>query len=176
MISFDSYYKDQGHLSPQARAEINYDHPDSLDAALMVQHLDQLRQGQQAPIPTYDFATHTRNPTPSVVMPSDVIVVEGILLYAFKQIVDRLDYRVFRRCPESIRFQRRLKRDVRDRGRTPESVQVQLETTVKPMHDQFVEPNAYLAHCVSEHGHEASDVAVNIVADLRSLPDPSVVA
>ena len=174
MISFDSYYRDQGHLSPTERAQINYDHPDSLDGTLMVKHLDRLRQGQQTTVPTYDFATHTRNTNCAVMQPADVIVVEGILLYAFREIVDRLDYRVFRRCPESVRFQRRMKRDVRDRGRTQESVLDQLDATVKPMHDRFVEPYASLAHCVTEHGHEASDVATKVIAHIESIPANAV--
>lgn len=163
MLSFDSYYRDQGHLTPDVRSKVNYDHPDALDSELLIQHLDLLRAGHQAPVPIYDFATHTRQKGVTLVGPAEVIVVEGILLFSFSSIVQRLDYRVFRQCPESIRFARRIKRDVRDRGRSLESVRTQLATTVKPMHDQFVEPYALRAHRLTNHGEEAGDVAVEIV-------------
>lgn len=169
VISFDAYYRDQGHLSPAERAEVNYDHPDSLDGELLVEHLRLLGQGQQAPVPVYDFATHTRSAECHVVKPAEVIMVEGILLFAFRPVVEQLDYRVFRRCPEEVRFQRRIRRDRAERGRTLASVQAQLAATVKPMHDLYVEPYADLADYVTDHGDDLDTVTADIAARISDL-------
>lgn len=166
MVSFDSYYCDQGHLTPEDRALVNYDHPSSLDGELMVQHLNQLRAGHEAAIPVYDFATHTRSDDLRIVEPADVIVVEGILLFAFPEVLAELDLRVFRRCPEEVRFERRIYRDCRERGRTPESVWDQLRTTVKPMHDSFVEPHAADADVVTEHGEDLDGITESLTTHL----------
>ena len=166
MVSFDSYYCDQGHLSPADRARVNYDHPSSLDGELMVQHLAQLRAGHEAAVPVYDFATHTRSDDLRIVEPADVIVVEGILLFAFPEVLEELDLRVFRRCPEDVRFERRVHRDCRERGRTPESVWEQLRTTVKPMHDEFVEPNAASADVITEHGEDLDEITSSLTSRL----------
>ncbi|MEM9132096.1 MAG: uridine kinase [Actinomycetota bacterium] len=169
VISFDSYYRDQGHLSPAERAEVNYDHPDSLDGALLADDLRRLRSGVETAIPIYDFATHTRSDDLRIVDATDVIVVEGILLFSFDDVRDQLDFRVFRQCPETVRFDRRRKRDQRDRGRTAESVEAQLAATVKPMHDLYVEPYVGEAHFATQHGQDLDQIVDTLVGRLREL-------
>lgn len=169
MLSFDAYYRDQGHLSPEHRAAANYDHPDSLDGELLARDLRCLRAGDEAAIPVYDFATHTRTDDLRIIEPADIIVVEGILLFSFAAVRDQLDFRVFRQCPEPVRFERRLRRDQRERGRTEESVRAQLAATVKPMHDQFVEPFVAAAHFVTQHGEDLEAVTDTLVDQLRGL-------
>jgi uridine kinase len=163
MISFDSYYRDQGHLAPAERSAVNYDHPDTLDGDLLSHHLRSLQDGCATAIPVYDFATHTRSEDVTLVEPAEVVVVEGILLFAFAPIREQLDLRVFRHCPEDVRFARRLRRDQRDRGRSAESVEAQFASTVKPMHDQFVEPFADCADVTTTHGEELEEVTERVM-------------
>jgi len=145
VLSFDEYYHDLVHLTPDERALVNYDHPDSLDVDLLVSHLDGLLAGRPAEVPVYDFTTHTRTGTTRRVDPRPVIVVDGILVLAFPVIRERLDVSVFVEAPAEVRLARRLDRDVRERGRTPESVRTQFAATVAPMHDAFVSPCRDLA-------------------------------
>ena len=145
VLWFDEYYHDQVHLTPDERALVNYDHPDSLDVDLLVSHLDGLLAGRPAEVPVYDFTTHTRTGTTRRVDPRPVIVVDGILVLAFPAIRERLDVSVFVEAPAEVRLARRLDRDVRERGRTPESVRTQFAATVAPMHDAFVSPCRDLA-------------------------------
>ena len=145
VLWFDEYYHDLVHLTPDERALVNYDHPDSLDVDLLVSHLDGLLAGRPAEVPVYDFTTHTRTGTTRRVEPGPVIVVDGILVLAFPVIRERLDVSVFVEAPAEVRLARRLDRDVRERGRTPESVRTQFAATVAPMHDAFVSPCRDLA-------------------------------
>ena len=145
VLWFDEYYHDLVHLTPDERALVNYDHPDSLDVDLLVSHLDGLLAGRPAEVPVYDFTTHTRTGTTRRVDPRPVIVVDGILVLAFPVIRERLDVSVFVEAPAEVRLARRLNRDVRERGRTPESVRTQFAATVAPMHDAFVSPCRDLA-------------------------------
>lgn len=167
LLAFDTYYRDHGHLTPEQRAEVNYDHPDSLDIELFTAHLDALLAGQDIEAPVYDFATHTRPGETMYVEARNIVVVEGILLLAFEDIANRLSVRVFRDCPEALRFTRRLERDIAERGRTPESVTRQFKATVKPMHDLFVQPSAASADLVISGEGELSD---HIDTVLRALP------
>lgn len=167
-ISFDSYYRDLSELTIEERAAVNFDHPDSLDVELLVTHLEALRAGTEVAVPVYDFATHTRSGDLQIVDATDFIVIEGILLFAFEEIRDQLDYLIFRDCPEDIRAERRFKRDIRDRGRTPESVREQWATTVQPMHEVYVQPFARFAHRVTTHGvEELEDVLPEIAEAVR---------
>ena len=150
LLPFDAYYRDHGHLTPTERAEVNYDHPDALDVQLFVEHLLLLRGGHEIAMPVYDFATHTRTDDLVMIEPTPVIVVEGILLFSFPEIRELFSLKVFRDCPERLRFERRLERDVAERGRTPESVRTQFAATVAPMHDQFVQPYRDLAEIISD--------------------------
>lgn len=149
MLSFDTYYLDQSHLTLEQRHQLNYDHPDTLDVALFIEHLDTLRAGGSIELPVYDFATHTRRVGMyETLEPADLIIVDGILLFAFAEIAQRLDFRIFRQCPEAVRLGRRIARDITERGRTPESVRRQFHATVAPMHDRFVEPSRQRADLV----------------------------
>ncbi len=145
VLWFDEYYHDLAHLNSEERAVVNFDHPDSLDDDLLLSHLDGLLAGHPADVPVYDFTTHTRTGTTRRVDPRPVIVVDGILVLAFPVIRERLDVSVFVEAPAEVRLARRLDRDVRERGRTPESVRTQFAATVAPMHDAFVSPCRDLA-------------------------------
>jgi uridine kinase len=166
-ISFDSYYRDHSHMTVEERAKVNFDHPDSLDVPLLVEHLAALSDGREVAVPVYDFATHTRSGDIDIVQPHKFVIIEGILLFAFEEVRDRLDYMIFRDCPTDVRAARRFKRDVQERGRTPESVRVQWATTVQPMHEVFVEPFAAHADLVTTHGLDLDDVVGDIAESLR---------
>lgn len=173
-LSFDSYYRDLAHLPPAERAVQNFDHPDSLDAGLLARHLDELAAGRSIAVPGYDFARYVRTSDLTLVEPRPVVVVEGILLFAHPELVERLDLAVFRDCPEPVRFARRCERDVTERGRTPGSVLAQFEATVKPMHDRFVEPGRSVAHRVVTHGEDLDLVVDELAASIQRLvPAPA---
>jgi uridine kinase len=140
VLWFDEYYHDLVHLDPAERAVVNFDHPDSLDVDLLVAHMAALLAGRPAEVPVYDFSTHTRTGRTRLVQPGPVVVVDGILVLAFPAIRECLDISVFVEAPAEVRLTRRLDRDVRERGRTPESVRAQFAATVAPMHEAFVSP------------------------------------
>jgi uridine kinase len=156
------------------RAAINYDHPSSLDGDLLANHLLDLRTGRDVAVPVYDFARYQRTGDLRVLPATDVVVVEGILLFAFPAIWEQLDFSVFRRCPEPVRFERRIQRDIVERGRSRDSVLAQLEATVGPMHDRFVEPFAEKAEAVTEHGDDLEETTARLAAEIldRRLPTP----
>ncbi|MFT7598538.1 MAG: uridine kinase [Acidimicrobiales bacterium] len=169
LLAFDTYYRDHGHLTPAERADVNYDHPDSLDVALFVKHLDALIAGQTIDVPLYDFATHTRTEQTTQLQPQRYTVVEGILLFAFPEIAKRMTLRVYRDCPERTRFQRRVRRDVAERGRTPESVAKQFDATVKPMHDKFVQPSMEHAHLIIPGDGVLQDSTARVLIAIEQL-------
>jgi len=169
LLPFDTYYRDHGHLTREQRTEVNYDHPDSLDVELFIDHLDSLAEGNDVEAPVYDFATHKRSTETTSVFANEVVVVEGILLFAFPEIAQRLNLRVFRDCPELTRFKRRVRRDVAERGRTPESVSKQFEATVKPMHDRFVQPSMDVAEVVIPGDGDLDVAAENLNATIDAL-------
>ncbi len=166
IISFDSYYHDLAHLTTEQRAAVNYDAPESLDVELLTDHLAALRRGAEIAVPVYDFASHTRSGDVTIVEATDFVVIEGILLFAFAEIRDLIHYRVYLDCPGDIRYQRRLARDVNERGRTPDSVAEQWENTVAPMHDLHVEPYAPHAHFLATYGPPAMEIASKVARDL----------
>ncbi len=174
-VSFDSYYRDLAHLTVEQRAAVNFDHPDSLDVDMLVDHLQSLRAGNEVAVPHYDFANHTRSGDIDLISPQRFVIVEGILLFAFAAIRDELDVLVFRDCPEETRAERRLRRDVTERGRTPDSVRHQWATTVQPMHELHVEPYARHAHVVTTQAQELDD-AVTAVLDLIRATEQTAVA
>jgi uridine kinase len=139
-ISQDSYYRDLTHLSLSEREKINFDHPDIIEFPLLVTHLDELFFGKTILVPQYDFSKHVRVNNSDIIMPKPIVLIEGILLFSNEAIQKRLNHKVFIDVPEDIRFERRLKRDIKERGRTAESVNMQFNTSVKPMHNLFVEP------------------------------------
>lgn len=139
-ISQDSYYRDLTHLPMEEREKINFDHPDIIEFPLLVSHLDELFFGKTILLPQYDFSKHIRITNPEIIMPKPIVLVEGILLFSDDDTRKRLNHKIFIDVPEDIRFERRLKRDTKERGRTPESVKNQIQNSVKPMHNLFVEP------------------------------------
>ena len=140
MLYLDDYYKSLASLPMEERARVNFDHPDALDGDLIARHLLALRRGECVESPVYDFACHDRQAKTRRVSPAPVILVEGVLLFALPQLQPLMDYRVLVDAGEETRLQRRLRRDVQERGRTPESVQQQYRRTVQPMFRQYVEP------------------------------------
>lgn len=150
IIAQDNYYIDQSHRFDGDGGSVNFDHPDSLDFKLMAKHLSQLKKGHQVEVPIYDFKTHTRLKQTIPVAPRSVVIVDGILLLSQPHVREHFFDSVFVDVPENVRFERRLKRDVEERGRTPEGVKKQFENQVKPMHDLFVEPSkAYAGHVIT---------------------------
>jgi uridine kinase len=144
----DSYYIDQSHRFDGDGGSVNFDHPESLEFSLLAQHLEALRQGHSIKIPQYDFATHTRLQTTLDFAPTPIVLLDGTLLLSQPQVCEALDLKIFIETQEEIRFARRLERDVRERGRTPEGVRKQFDLQVKPMHDQFVEGSKRYADLV----------------------------
>ena len=177
LIQHDSYYRDRSHLSPEERACINYDHPDALETNLFADHLELLISGKPAEIPVYDFVSHTRRSETIQVQPASVIVVEGILILADKRLRALMDIKVFVDTDDDERFIRRMERDVRERGRSYESVVEQYLNSVKPMHIEFVEPSKrYADIIIPEGGHNrvAIDLFVTKLASLLEQPRVSL--
>lgn len=168
-LAHDSYYKDLSHLTSEERALINFDHPDSLDTPLLIQHVKQLKSEQPAEIPVYDFTRHVRASETITVNPQPIILVEGILIFSEKDLLNLLDIKIFVDTDADIRFIRRLKRDIEERGRTAESVIQQYLTTVRPMHLKFVEPSKRYADVIIPEGGY-NWVAIDMIADrIRSM-------
>ena len=144
----DNFYIDQSHRFDRDGGSVNFDHPDSIDFNLLAQCLQKLKNGEVTEIPTYDFATHKRKDQTVKITPRKIIIVDGILIFHSQVVRELFDDLVFFQTPEELRFQRRLARDVKERGRTPEGVREQFFKQVKPMHDQYVEPSKTFAHTV----------------------------
>ena len=155
-IEHDDYYRDQSHLSMEERRKTNYDHPKALETELLIDHLHKLNQGQSIEKPTYDFTQHTRSNKTEVIHPSDVIIVEGILIFESKDLRKMLDLKIYVDADSDIRFIRRVTRDMNERGRTFDFVVKQYLETVRPMHLEFVEPTKRYADVViPEEGNRA---------------------
>lgn len=168
-LPHDAYYRDASNLPPAERSQLNFDHPDALDNDLLIQHLRHLQAGHAVAIPVYDFKTHTRLAETRRVDPQPVILVEGILIFADKQLRDLMDMKIFVDTDADLRFIRRLQRDIGERGRTPESVINQYLRTVRPMHLEFVEPSKRYADIIIPEGG-FNEVAIDMVAArLRAL-------
>ena len=169
MIPHDCYYKDHPDLPFEERAKLNYDHPDSIETSLLIHHLKELKNGNTIYRPEYSFVEHKREKTTVEVVPKKVIIVDGILIFENKELRDMMDIKIFVDTDADIRFIRRLLRDVEQRGRTLNSVVTQYCTTVKPMHEQFVEPSKkYADIIVPEGGYNV--VALNMIIErIRSI-------
>ncbi len=141
LVEQDSYYRNLADMPLDERRQANFDHPDSIDSEMLMNHLKRLRLGQPIEMPIYDFKSHTREDETEHIEPKPVVIVEGILIFAETRIAELLDVKVFVDTPDDIRFIRRLKRDIAERGRTTESVIEQYFATVRPMHFEFVEPS-----------------------------------
>jgi len=162
VIDHDSYYRDHSNLPPEARARLNYDHPDALDNDLLVQHLAELREGRGVDVPVYDFKTHSRLGERRRLEPTRIIIVEGILVFVEERVRKLLDVKVFVDTDADIRVFRRIRRDIEQRGRTFQSIREQYYSTVRPMHLQFVEPSKRWADLIVPEGGE-NNVAVDLI-------------
>lgn len=170
-LDHDSYYRDLAHLTPKARAAVNFDHPDSLDNALLARHVRELKAGRAIDKPCYDFATHTRTATSRRVEARPMILCEGILLLGVPELRDSFDLRIFVDAPADVRILRRLQRDIAERGRTVESVARQYMATVRPMHERYVEPARATADLVLDWRHEPDEWATTVMAMVRGLSE-----
>ena len=162
VITMDSYYRDLADLPPARRDEANFDHPDSIEQDLFVEHLEALKSGRSIEQPVYDFTRHVRTGATLLIEPREVVIAEGIVLFHVPEIRDILDIRIFVDTPADIRLLRRITRDIRDRGRTLESVTEQYLRTVRPMHDEFVEPSKRYADVIIPEGGY-NDIAIDMV-------------
>ena len=148
LLQHDSYYRDLEYLTYEERCEINFDHPDSLETDLFAEHLTQLINGNSVEMPIYDFKTHRRKKETKRVEPRPIIIIDGILIYVEECLRDQIELKVFLDAAPDLRFIRRLKRDIEERGRDVDSVIHQYQSTVKPMHDEFVEPTKQYADVI----------------------------
>lgn len=162
IIKEDDYYKDQSDLTMEERAKTNYDHPLAFDFDLMTEHINDLISGKQIEKPTYDYTIHNRSDKTEIIYPSDVLIIEGLFALYTKQIREIEDIKIFVDTPADERFIRRLKRDVAERARTVESITGQYLSTVKPMHDQFIEPTKQYADLIIPQGKE-NTVAIDLL-------------
>ncbi len=168
-LPHDAYYKDLSALPPNQRMEVNFDHPDSLDTDLLIQHIVQLKNSQAVDLPVYDFKTHTRTTQFTHIAAQRVILVEGILIFAEKQLRKLFDVKIFVDTDADIRFIRRLERDISERGRTTEHVINQYLNTVRPMHMDFVEPSKRYADVIIPEGGfnvVAMDMVISHIQEL----------
>ena len=164
VISHDNYYKAHHDMPYEERCQLNYDHPDAFDTELLISDLRALKAGKSVVCPVYDFTVHDRSSKTMLIRPSKVIIVEGILIFANAELCREMDIKIFVDTDADIRLLRRINRDVRDRGRSLESVTNQYINTVKPMHEQFVEPSKRNADIIiPEGGHNI--VALDMVVE-----------
>jgi len=152
VLSHDNYYKRRDELTYEQRCKINYDEPDALETDLMARHLDQLRRGETIQCPVYDFTQHNRSNETITIVPKKVIIVEGILIFENEPLRELMDIKIFVDTDADVRLCRRIARDVNERGRSLESVLSQYQTTVKPMHEKYVEPSKKFANLVVLEG------------------------
>ena len=152
VIYHDNYYKAHHGMSYEERAKLNYDHPDAFDTDLLIEDIKRLRRGETVHCPTYDYTIHDRAEKTVTVRPARVIIVEGILIFQSRELCDLMDIKIYVDTDADVRILRRIVRDVRDRGRSLESVVNQYLTTVKPMHEQFVEPSKKNANLIVPEG------------------------
>jgi uridine kinase len=168
-IHHDSYYRDTSHLSLEERQAINYDHPDALETELLAQHLRELREGRPAAVPLYDFATHSRLQQREHVTPRKVVIVDGLLILWHPELRHLMHIKVYVDTDADLRFIRRLERDIRERGRSAESVILQYTRTVRPMHLEFVEPSKRYADVILPEGGFNTVGVDMLVTKIRSI-------
>lgn len=168
-LCHDYYYKAHPELSYEERTKLNYDHPDAFDTDMLVEHIRALKNGEVIERPVYSFVEHNRIDERVVVKPSKVIIIDGILIFENKELRDQMDIKVFVDTDADLRLARRILRDVRERGRSMESVINQYTTTVKPMHEQFVEPSKKYADVIIPEGGFNSVAVQMLIQNIRSL-------
>lgn len=152
VVFHDNYYKRHDDMTYAERALLNYDHPDAFDTDLMIEHIQALRRGETIECPVYDFTVHNRSAETILIRPTKIILIEGILIFQNKTLRDLMDIKIFVDTDADVRILRRILRDVKERGRSLESVVSQYLTTVKPMHEQFVEPSKRTADIIVPEG------------------------
>lgn len=162
ILSQDHYYFDNKHLSFEEREKINFDHPRAIDFNLMVQHIQDLKLGKTIDQPNYSFITHTRTGDFVRIRPHQIIIVEGILVFTHQPLRDLFNMKIFIHADSDERLIRRIKRDILERGRYLEEVLVRYQETLKPMHEQFIEPTKSYADIIIPNMHQ-NDVAINIL-------------
>jgi uridine kinase len=168
-LQHDSYYKDLSGLPPTQRAEVNFDHPNSLETDLLIQHIAALRDGKAVEVPIYDFSTHSRTDRTFTVQPRGVILVEGILIFTEASLREMFNVKIFVDTDSDMRFIRRLERDLAERGRTTGSVIKQYQSTVRPMHLEFVEPSKRYADVIIPEGGFNTAALDMVVARIEAL-------
>lgn len=168
VIEQDSYYKDLSHLSLEERRTYNYDHPKAIDITLFQFQLSTLLKGRNINIPIYDFSNHVRLKNTKMIVPLPVIIVEGILVLYFQELRQLMVIKIYIDTPEDIRFKRRFDRDIKERGRTAESIRKQYISTVRPMHEEFVEPSKNSADIIILGHKDQGD----IIEQVRLKLDP----
>jgi uridine kinase len=164
-VDMDAYYKHRTDLTLDERRRVNWDHPDALDVDLFVTQLEALARRESVPKPVYDYVTHLRRDEPEIVDPTDAVIVDGILVLADERVRQNLDVKVFVDADADERLIRRLNRDVADRGRPLDEIVEQYLTTVRPMHQQFVEPSKRYADVIVPRGGE-NEVAIGMIVSL----------
>ena len=152
VIYHDNYYKAHDDLTPEERTQLNYDHPDAFDTPLLAEHLKKLRNGEAVECPVYDYSERNRSDKTLIIRPAKVIIVEGILIFEADALAEQMDIKVFVDADADVRILRRIRRDVKKRGRSIDSVMEQYLSTVKPMHEQFVEPSKKRADIIVQFG------------------------
>ena len=168
-LQHDSYYKDLSGLPPVQRAEVNFDHPDSLETELLIEHIASLRDGKPVDVPVYDFATDRRTSQTFIIQPRSVILVEGILIFTEAKLRKMFNVKIFVDTDADLRFIRRLERDIHERGRSTESVIAQYQATVRPMHLEFVEPSKRYADVIIPEGGFNTAALDMVVARIEAL-------
>ena len=168
-LCHDYYYKAHPELSYEQRTQLNYDHPQAFDTDMLVEHIRALKNNQTIERPVYSFVEHNRTDEKVPVKPSKVIIIDGILIFENKELRDLMDIKVFVDTDADVRLARRILRDVRDRGRSMESVISQYTTTVKPMHEEFVEPSKKYADVIIPEGGFNSVAVQMLIQNIRSI-------
>ena len=163
VISQDNYYHDSSHLSFEERIQINFDHPRSIDFELLVEDLKKLKKGETIEQPVYSFLTHTRTDETLVTPPKNVVIVEGILVLTDAQLRDMFDLKIYVHADSDERLIRRIKRDIQDRGRDLDEVISRYKKTLKPMHEQFIEPTKKYADLIIPNEKKKNDVAIDVM-------------
>ena len=171
LLDHDAYYQDLGHLPLEDRVRFNFDHPDALETALMVAHLDRLLAGEPVRKPVYDFTQHRRLDETVTVEPHPVVIVEGILVLAEPALRERMDIKLYVDAPDDVRLMRRIERDLHERGRRVEAVLAQYRATVRPMHLEFVEPSKRHADVIIPRGGRNEVAIAMVLARVQSLLD-----
>ena len=176
LIEHDAYYRDRPDLSFEERAQVNFDHPESLDNDLLYADLQRIKAGQPIDKPVYDFLTHRRRAETVRIEPHPVVIVEGILIFVEKRLREIMDIKIFVDTPPDVRVLRRVKRDINERGRDFDSVRRQYYRTVRPMHLEFVEPTKLYADLIIPEGHGGNlDIALDVILGrIRRAAEPGV--